>query len=157
MLPFLLQAEGRHTCGPAAANSSSSSSSSSNGPLPVCDHVHVHGLTQAWVQSLGAEGWNTQVGVIWSHVTQLCFIACCTTALLHMSHICTASHVSQADYNSPNQGGNRTASASRVTQRNGARISTAHAYIHPHASRSNLHVMTSSLVTRVLFDADKGA
>jgi choline dehydrogenase len=43
-----------------------------------------------------------------------------------------------------------------VTQRDGARVSTAHAYLHPHAARSNLHVMTSSHVTRVLFDANKG-
>ncbi len=44
-----------------------------------------------------------------------------------------------------------------MTQRQGMRVSTAHAYLHPHASRSNLHVMTSSQVTRVLFDANKGA
>ena len=36
------------------------------------------------------------------------------------------------------------------------RVSTAHAYLHPHASRKNLHVMTWSQVTRVLFDANKG-
>ena len=43
-----------------------------------------------------------------------------------------------------------------MTQRNGQRISTAHAYIHPNSHRSNLHVATSSHVTRVLFDANKG-
>jgi hypothetical protein len=44
----------------------------------------------------------------------------------------------------------------QVTQLNGRRISTAHAYLHPHSHRSNLHIATSSHVTRVLFDANKG-
>ena len=44
-----------------------------------------------------------------------------------------------------------------MTQRNGQRISTAHAYLHPNAHRGNLHVATSCHVTRVLFDANKGA
>jgi choline dehydrogenase len=54
----------------------------SSGPLPVSDHVHVHELTQAWIASLGSDGFHTQV-----------------------------------DYNSPRQGGNRTAAASQVKRR----------------------------------------
>jgi choline dehydrogenase len=40
----------------------------------------------------------------------------------------------------------------QVTQRDGARCSSARAYLHPARTRSNLHVFTDALVTRLQFD-----
>src|SRR5699024_6672538 len=43
----------------------------------------------------------------------------------------------------------------QVTQRNGARCSTAAAYLKPVRQRENLHVRTHSLVERVLIERDR--
>jgi choline dehydrogenase-like flavoprotein len=100
----------------------------SSRPLHVSDHMQVHELTQAWVKSLANDGFRTQV-----------------------------------DYNSPDQGGNRTASASQVTSLVIVLLSphirypclgdTAQRPAHLHGPRLPA---TSSHVTRVLFDANKG-
>jgi choline dehydrogenase len=42
----------------------------------------------------------------------------------------------------------------QVTQRNGARCSAAHAYLHPASSRSNLQVFTHALVRGIEFDGN---
>jgi hypothetical protein len=84
ILPFFIKAESQHRQDLAQAgdiHGSSGDIHGSSGPLPVSDHVHVHELTQAWVKSLGSDGFRTDV-----------------------------------DYNAPQQGGNRTASASQVTR-----------------------------------------
>ncbi|CAG2105047.1 unnamed protein product [Medioppia subpectinata] len=45
----------------------------------------------------------------------------------------------------------------QINTRDGARLSVAKAYLEPLAGRKNLHVLTKSYVTRVLFDGDKRA
>ncbi|CAG2109862.1 unnamed protein product, partial [Medioppia subpectinata] len=45
----------------------------------------------------------------------------------------------------------------QTTIRDGQRLSAAKAYLEPLAGRKNLHVLTKSYVTRVLFDGDKRA
>ncbi|MDB5515173.1 MAG: putative choline dehydrogenase [Tardiphaga sp.] len=45
----------------------------------------------------------------------------------------------------------------QVTQRDGARCSAARAYLHPATQRSNLHVFTDGLVTRLLFDGTRAS
>lgn len=55
------------------------------------------------------------------------------------------------DLNEPNDGG---FGPSQVTQRRGARMSAADAYLHPVRARPNLEVMTCSHVRRVVFQGD---
>jgi choline dehydrogenase-like flavoprotein len=57
-----------------------------------------------------------------------------------------------ADYNGPEQDG---VSMFQVTQRNGARFSTADAFLRPVRSRPNLHVRTRATVLGVEFDGDR--
>ena len=45
----------------------------------------------------------------------------------------------------------------QVTQKNGERCSAARAYIHPHLSRSNLHVVTGAAARRILFENGRAA
>jgi choline dehydrogenase-like flavoprotein len=45
----------------------------------------------------------------------------------------------------------------QVTQKNGERCSAARAYIHPHLSRPNLHVVTGASTRRILFEDGRAA
>jgi choline dehydrogenase-like flavoprotein len=45
----------------------------------------------------------------------------------------------------------------QVTQKNGERCSAARAYIHPHMSRPNLHVVTGASTRRILFENGRAA
>ena len=56
------------------------------------------------------------------------------------------------DFNGPEQDG---VGRYQLTQRNGRRCSTAVAYLHPAASRSNLEILTGARATRVLLDGDR--
>ncbi len=56
------------------------------------------------------------------------------------------------DFNGANQDG---VGFFQLTQRNGERLSTATAYLRPALERSNLHVLTHALTTRIHFDRQR--
>jgi choline dehydrogenase len=60
-----------------------------------------------------------------------------------------AGHPRNDDFNGPSQLG---VGRYQVTQRDGARCSTAGAYLHPAAKRTNLRIFTDALATRLQFD-----
>jgi choline dehydrogenase-like flavoprotein len=60
-----------------------------------------------------------------------------------------AGHPRNDDFNGRSQLG---VGRYQVTQRDGARCSAAVAYLHPAAKRTNLHIFTDALVTRLQFD-----
>jgi len=60
-----------------------------------------------------------------------------------------AGHAHNADFNGAAQAG---FGDYQVTQKNGARCSAAVAYLNPARARSNLHIQTGALTTRVLLD-----
>ncbi|MFC5387418.1 GMC family oxidoreductase [Aquamicrobium segne] len=57
-----------------------------------------------------------------------------------------------ADYNGQQQEG---ISIYQITARNGLRMSTAQAFLHPIKKRSNLKIITKAVVTRVLFEGQR--
>jgi choline dehydrogenase-like flavoprotein len=59
-----------------------------------------------------------------------------------------------ADFNGRQQDG---VGPYQLTQRNGMRCSAAVAYLHPSMQRANLTVITSGLVTRILFDGSRAS
>src|SRR5262249_28225924 len=63
-----------------------------------------------------------------------------------------AGHPYNDDFNGPTQIG---VGRFQVTQRDGERWSAADAYLHPARQRPNLHVLTSALVLRVLFEGKR--
>jgi choline dehydrogenase-like flavoprotein len=63
-----------------------------------------------------------------------------------------AGYTRNADFNAATQEG---FGYYAVTQKNGARCSSAVAYLHPVLARSNLHVHTHALTTRVLLDGGR--
>jgi choline dehydrogenase-like flavoprotein len=63
-----------------------------------------------------------------------------------------AGHAANADLNGESQDG---VGRFQLTQRNGLRCSTADAYLHPVADRSNLEVRHSCFVERIVFDGKR--
>jgi choline dehydrogenase-like flavoprotein len=63
-----------------------------------------------------------------------------------------AGHPYNPDFNGPRQDG---VGHYQLTQRDGRRCSTAVAYAHPALGRPNLHVLTDTRCTRLLFDGDR--
>lgn len=59
-----------------------------------------------------------------------------------------------SDLNGPSQSG---FAIPQTTNRNGARCSTAKAFLYPAHKRANLDILAYSMVTRILFNADKRA
>lgn len=59
-----------------------------------------------------------------------------------------------ADLNGPTQSG---FAIPQTTNRNGARCSTAKAFLYPAHKRPNLHILAYSMVTKILFNSDKRA
>ncbi|WP_144815543.1 GMC family oxidoreductase [Aerolutibacter ruishenii] len=65
-----------------------------------------------------------------------------------------AGHPLNRDFNGPRQEG---FGLYQVTQKDGARCSSAVAYLHPVRTRQNLRVVTGALVNRITFDPGSGA
>ena len=63
-----------------------------------------------------------------------------------------AGHEHNPDFNGATQEG---FGRFQLTQRDGLRCSTAHAFLHPAESRSNLHVFTDAMVLRILFEGTR--
>jgi choline dehydrogenase len=63
-----------------------------------------------------------------------------------------AGHTRNPDFNGASQEG---VGRFQLTQRNGMRCSTAAAFLHPAASRPNLHLITDAMALRVLFDGSR--
>lgn len=119
-----------------------------------------------WVQ-LGCEGWgyddvlpyfikqeNQERGESEFHgvggplnVADLRDVNPMTRAFVEAAHYCGIP--TNPDFNGADQAG---AGAFQVTQKNGARHSTAAAYLKPVLDRPNLHVITGAHVTHLLFD-----
>lgn len=65
-----------------------------------------------------------------------------------------AGHAVNHDFNGPTQAG---FGLYQVTQNNGARCSSAVAYLHPVRARANLNVVTGAMVSRITFDSGRAA